>query len=85
MPDTSTIAGTVASALTISAFFPQALRSWKTRSTRDLSYGTVLLLVLQSAAWLTYGLLLKDPALIVTNSVTLLCALAILGAKVKYG
>jgi MtN3 and saliva related transmembrane protein len=85
MPDTPAVVGTIASVLTISAFIPQALRSWRTKSTKDLSYGTVVLLVSQSAAWLSYGVLLRDPALMITNSVTAVCALLILTAKLRFG
>lgn len=85
MPSLLAIVGTLASTLTIAAFVPQVVRSWRTRSTRDLSTGTMILLVSQSAAWLSYGMLLRDPALIVTNSVTFVCTLLILGAKGRYG
>ena len=85
MPSLVASVGTVASLLTISAFIPQALRSWRTKSTRDLSYGTVVLLVSQSIAWLSYGILLRDPALIVTNSVTCVCAMLIFAAKWRFG
>jgi MtN3 and saliva related transmembrane protein len=85
MPTLATLVGLTASLLTISAFVPQAFRSWRTRSTRDLSYGTLVLLVSQSVAWLSYGVLLRDPALMVTNSVTCVSAILILVAKVRYG
>lgn len=85
MPNAVVLVGTVASVLTISAFIPQAWRSWRTRSTRDLSYGTVILLASQSVAWLSYGVLLHDAALMVTNGVTCVCALLILAAKWRFG
>ena len=85
MPSLLVSVGTVASLLTISAFIPQAFRSWRTKQTRDLSYGTLVLLVSQSIAWLSYGILLRDPALIVTNAVTCMCALLIFAAKWRFG
>lgn len=85
MPNLVTAVGSVASVLTISAFLPQVVRSWTTRSTRDLSYGTLALLVSQSVAWLTYGLLLRDPALAITNAATCVCAILILVAKLRFG
>jgi MtN3 and saliva related transmembrane protein len=85
MPSSTTLVGTLASVLTISAFAPQVIRSWRTKSTRDLSYGTASLLVLQSAAWLGYGALIRDPAITITNGVTLTCTLLILAAKWRYG
>ena len=85
MPSPIALVGAVATLLTISAFAPQVFRSWYTKSTRDLSFGTLILLVVQSAAWLSYGALLGDLALIVTNSVVCLFAILILLAKMRYG
>lgn len=84
MPNHVAVVGAVASLLTISAFVPQVIRSWRTRSTRDLSYGTLTLLVSQSIAWLTYGVLLRDPALIITNSVVCVFITLILAAKLRF-
>jgi MtN3 and saliva related transmembrane protein len=84
MPNHVAVVGAVASLLTISAFVPQVIRSWRTRSTGDLSYGTLTLLVSQSIAWLSYGVLLRDPALIITNSVVCVFVILILAAKVRF-
>lgn len=80
-----TVVGGLASILTISAFLPQVIRSWTTKSTRDLSYGTLTLLVAQSIGWLSYGILLRDPALVVTNGATCIFAVLILVAKFRFG
>ena len=85
MPNLVAAVGALASLLTISAFLPQVIRSWTTRSTRDLSYGTLILLVSQSIGWLSYGVLLGDPALMITNSVTCVFAILILIAKFRFG
>jgi MtN3 and saliva related transmembrane protein len=78
------VVGALASLLTISAFVPQVIRSWRTRSTRDLSYGTLTLLVSQSIAWLSYGVLLRDFALIITNAVVCVFTILILVAKLRF-
>lgn len=85
MPTAVTVVGGLATLLTISAFVPQVIRSWRTGNTRDLSYGTLLLLVAQSIAWLSYGILLRDAALMITNSVTCAFILLILVAKLRFG
>jgi MtN3 and saliva related transmembrane protein len=84
MPNRLAAVGALASLLTISAFVPQVIRSWRTRSTHDLSYGTLMLLVSQSIAWLSYGVLLRDPALIITNSVVCVFTILILVAKLRF-
>ena len=85
MPSPTAVVGVVATLLTISAFMPQVFRSWRTKSTHDLSYATLILLVSQGAAWLSYGVLLGDLALMVTNSVVCVFAVLILVAKWRYG
>ena len=85
MTNLAAVVGGAASLLTISAFVPQVLRSWRTRSTRDLSHGTLVLLVSQSVAWLSYGVVLGDPPLVITNSVVGLCTMLILAAKFRFG
>jgi MtN3 and saliva related transmembrane protein len=80
-----TIVGLVAGFLTTVSFLPQVLRTWKTRSTKDISLGTYLIYVSGIVLWLVYGLMLRDIALIGSNAVTLLLAATILGLKLRHG
>ncbi len=81
----ATLLGFAAAVFTTGSFIPQVVQSWRTRHTRDISLGTYLLLVVGNLLWLAYGLLLKDPPLIVANTVTLTLALSILALKIKHG
>ncbi|HXT17090.1 MAG TPA: SemiSWEET family transporter [Gemmatimonadaceae bacterium] len=83
--DAAAIVGTASGFITVSSFVPQVWRVWRTKRTRDLSLGTCALLVIQSAGWTTYGLLLGQPPIIWTNTCVLLLTLIILGAKVRHG
>lgn len=76
--------GTTAATLTTIAFAPQAIKAWRSRSTADVSLAMFLMLTTGIALWLTYGLLIGDGPLIAANAVTLVLALAILAAKIKY-
>lgn len=71
--------GGIAAALTTLAFFPQAVRTIRTRETAGLSAGTYLLFSTGIAIWLVYGLLIGSWPLIVANAITLIPQLAILG------
>jgi uncharacterized protein with PQ loop repeat len=53
--DTIKILGLVAGALTTAAFLPQVLKTWKSRSAKDLSLGMFSLFCLGVAMWLAYG------------------------------
>ncbi|MCR9220949.1 MAG: SemiSWEET transporter [Alphaproteobacteria bacterium] len=77
--------GLLAGALTTIAFLPQVVKTWKTRSTRDISLGMFLVLTSGVALWLIYGLLLGDLPLVAANSVTFLLAAIILYFKLRHG
>src|SRR5688572_13677456 len=49
------ILGLVAGALTTAAFLPQVIKTWKSRSAKDLSLGMFSLFCLGVAMWLVYG------------------------------
>jgi MtN3 and saliva related transmembrane protein len=76
--------GLAAATLTTTAFAPQAIKAWRTRSTQDVSLGMFLMLVVGIALWLTYGLLIDDMPLIAANTVTLGLAGTILAAKLRF-
>ncbi len=50
--------------LTTAAFLPQVLRTWRTRSTSDISLGMFVTYVTGILLWLIYGLMLGDIPLI---------------------
>jgi MtN3 and saliva related transmembrane protein len=75
----------VAGIATTSAFLPQLIRAWRTRSTSDISLGMFLLTVFGLFLWLVYGLALNDWPLIGTDAVSLVLAVTVLGLKLRYG
>jgi len=81
----ATIVGLAAALFTTTAFLPQVIRAWRTRSTRDLSYGTFVTYAIGLAMWLAYGVMIRDAPLILSNGTTFLLALAILGLKLRHG
>ena len=52
------------------SFLPQAIKTLKTREVDGLSVLTYLFLFLGSLSWFSYGLLLSDIPLMVTNFLT---------------
>jgi MtN3 and saliva related transmembrane protein len=81
---TQTMLGYAAGFLTTIAFIPQALKIWKTRSADDVSLPTFIAFTIGVALWLTYGLVVKEPPMILWNGVTLVFAAAILVMKLKF-
>jgi lactoylglutathione lyase len=68
------IIGFVSAILTTTAFLPQVIKTWKTRSTDDLSPVMFILFSLGIAGWLVYGWLIHDLPMILANSVTVCLA-----------
>ncbi len=79
-----TLIGLVAAACTTLAFLPQAIKTWRTRSTGDLSLPMFLLMTFGVGLWMIYGLVLRDWPLIIGNGFTLLLSGSILYCKLRY-
>ena len=69
--DAATLVGSLAALATTTSFVPQAWKVIRTRDTAALSAGMYALRTLAILLWLTYGLLLGQWPLIVTNSICL--------------
>jgi len=78
------ILGLTAACLTTCAFIPQVIKTWKTKSAKDLSLGMYLVFTGGVILWLIYGIIKWDIPIIAANMVTLLLALTILYFKVFY-
>jgi MtN3 and saliva related transmembrane protein len=76
--------GFIAALLTTSAFIPQVIKTLREKDTKSLSLPMYLILTSGLLLWLTYGIMIKDWALIIANSITGILALIILVAKIKY-
>ncbi len=81
----ATTIGAIAAVLTTAAFVPQVLRTWRTRSTKDISLGMFVVYCAGIFLWLVYGLMLGDGPLIFSNAITFALAATILGLKLKHG
>jgi lactoylglutathione lyase len=68
------ITGLVSAALTTSSFLPQMIKTWRSRSTGDLSPLMFSLFTLGIVGWLVYGIFIHDLPIILANSVTIVLA-----------
>jgi MtN3 and saliva related transmembrane protein len=84
MTDWKTYCGMVAGTLTTISFVPQLVKVLETKSAKDISTGMFLIFCTGTGLWLTYGLLLRDGPIIISNSVTLILAMSILILKMRY-
>ena len=77
--------GYIAGTLTTLAFLPQALKAFRTKSTKDISLAMWLLLCTGVICWLIYGILIGEGPVIVANAVTLILVGAVLLLKLIHG
>jgi len=78
------IIGLIAGMLTTSAFIPQVIKTWRTKSAKDLSLVMFLLYCLGVLLWSIYGLMINQFPVILWNIITLALASVILYFKLKF-
>jgi len=80
-----TLIGLAAAFCTTIAFLPQVIRTWRTRSTKDISLTMFLVFTTGIFLWLVYGVIIHDAPLIAANGVTFVLSGMILYFKLRYG
>lgn len=84
MIDYKEIIGIVAGICTTIAFLPQVLKTWRSKSAKDLSLGMFSIFCTGVALWLTYGILIEDLPIILANGFTLVLAGSLLYFKLIF-
>jgi MtN3 and saliva related transmembrane protein len=79
------LVGFTAGLFVASSLFPQVLKSWKTKSTKDISIAWNVINLIGQLIWLLYGILIGSISLIVMTTLTFLMVLSLLILKIKYG
>lgn len=82
--NTIQLLGLFAGSLTTAAFFPQVIKTWKSRSAKDLSLGMFSLFCVGVLLWLVYGVIVKDIPVIAANMLTLILASTLLFFKLRF-
>jgi MtN3 and saliva related transmembrane protein len=82
--DSLEILGYIAGVLTTSSLLPQFFKSWKSKSTKDLSYGMILILFFGVLLWAIYGISIHSLPVIIFNTLTVIFSFSLLLLKLKY-
>ncbi len=80
-----TLIGLAAAFCTTVAFLPQVIKTWRTRSTKDISLAMFLVFTTGIFLWLVYGLIIRDVPLIAANGITFVLSGTILYFKLRHG
>jgi MtN3 and saliva related transmembrane protein len=75
--------GLVAAFLTTVAFFPQVIKTVRTRSTKDISLPMYSLMFAGTLCWLTYGIFRHDVPLMLANGVSAVASFIIFYFKIR--
>jgi len=79
-----TILGFAAAVLTTISFFPQLIKTIKTKQTKDISIGMYILITIGILLWLVYGLLRTDYPVIIANAAAFIITFTIFIFKIIY-
>ena len=77
--------GMIGSACASILFLPQVIKSYKTKQTRDISWFTVYIGLVNGLTWTTYGAIKDDPFIWVTNAFLFVGLFLLFLLKRKYG
>lgn len=78
------IFGYSATALGTLVFLPQVIQIWKTKRAKDVSLLSFSMIFIGSILWITYGVLISAPPIIIVNSVIAVLSSLIIVMKLKY-
>jgi MtN3 and saliva related transmembrane protein len=84
MPPMVEMVGYAAGVLTTVAFVPQVVKSWRSKSVRDLSFLTLTAFTTGVVLWLVYGMALRSIPVIAANATTLLLNGLLIGLKLRH-
>jgi len=76
--------GFFAAFCTTIAFVPQAIKVYKSKSTKDISLYMFLIFTVGVLSWLIYGIIISNLPVILANAATLALSLFILIYKLRY-
>lgn len=79
------IIGFIAGTFVAASLIPQTIKSWRTKSTTDISIAWMLINLTGQTLWIIYGFMIHSSSLIIMSGVTLALAVSLLVLKIKHG
>ncbi|EKE26247.1 MAG: hypothetical protein ACD_4C00356G0003 [uncultured bacterium (gcode 4)] len=71
--------------LVATSVLPQIIKSWKSKSTKDISINWSVINFFGQILWIIYWFLMNSPSLIVMSSIALLMNFSMIILKLKFG
>jgi len=79
------ILGYIAGILVVISMLPQVIKSFRTRSTKDISLSRSIIYAIGVALWTLYGILIHNGPLTAMNSIGATLGIIMLVLKLKHG
>lgn len=76
--------GYIAAIFTTISVLPQAIKTIKSKETKDISFFMYAFLILGMSLWFIYGWFKNDAPIIYANGISLIFSSTVLGYKIKY-
>lgn len=78
------IIGIAASVFTATSLIPQLVKIAREQKAEGVSLGMLIVLLSGLALWITYGALVKDLIIMISNGLSLLINLCVMALSIKY-
>lgn len=83
--ETIDLLGYAAGLIVVLSMLPQVIKSWQTKSTKDISLWRYVAYSVGLILWITYAAIIGNGPVAAMNSVGLALALSIFTLKLRYG
>lgn len=78
------ILGFMGGVLVAISLVPQVIKSWKTKSTKDISILMGLINLTGQAFWIAYGLNIQSSSLVIMSGITFIMSTSLVILKTRY-
>jgi MtN3 and saliva related transmembrane protein len=78
------ILGLIGGTLSCITFVPQIFKTWKSKSVKDISVSSFLIVVCSTIVWIGYGILKDSISVLLTNIIVFFTAVIMLWMKWKF-
>jgi len=78
------VIGITAGILSCTMFLPQVIKTWKSKSTNDVSLAMFLIAAIGAFLWLVYGILIDSFSITFTNVFVFILSVIMLYLKIRY-
>ncbi len=76
--------GFTAGGLVAISLLPQVIKSWRTKSTKDIAILWTLINLVGQILWVTYGYYIESVSLVAMSSLTLIMTVSLIILKLKF-